>query len=399
METTPLFPRDAADLVEIVAAAQANQQPLELIGQASKRGLGAPVSARPVVMTGFTGIQLYEPDELVLTAGANTPMALIHQTLAASGQHLAFDPPNLAPFYGVSAELGSLAGVLSANLAGPRRLTAGAARDHLLGFQAVSGRAESFKAGARVVKNVTGYDLPKVIAGSFGTLAALTEVTVKVLPRPETEATLVLSGLSDADAIARLSIALGSPNDVSCAAHLPARVAGSFDLPGAATLIRLEGFGPSVAARRHALIDLCGDGLVLDGDLSRALWISLRDLLPLVERPDLLVWRVSVPPSAGPAVMKAIAAGGLELGWYDWAGGLLWLGLAAEESDGGANRIRAALTACGGHATLMRAPIELRATVPVFQPQPDGLAALTRRVKHGFDPLNLFNPGRMAPLV
>lgn len=399
METNPLFPRDTADLVEIVAAAQANQQPLELIGHASKRGLGAPVAARPVVMAGFTGVQLYEPDELVLTAGANTPMAQIHETLAAAGQHLAFDPPNLAPFYGLSADLGTLAGVLAANLAGPRRLTAGAARDHLLGFQAVSGRAESFKGGARVVKNVTGYDLPKVIAGSFGTLAAITDVTVKVLPRPETEATLILSRLEDAAAIATLSAALGSPNDVSCAAHLPARVAGYLDLPSASTLIRLEGFGPSVAARRQALIALCGDGLVLEGEMSRALWISLRDLLPLVERPDLLVWRVSVPPSAGPAVMAAIAANGLELGWYDWAGGLLWLGLAPGESDGGAARIRATLTACGGHATLMRAPIELRASVPVFQPQPDGLAALTRRVKQGFDPLNLFNPGRMAPLV
>lgn len=399
METNPLFPRDTADLVEIVAAAQANQQPLELIGQASKRGLGAPVTGRPVVLSGFTGIQLYEPDELVLTAGANTPMALIHETLAASGQHLAFEPPNLAPFYGLAADLGTLAGALSANLAGPRRLTAGAARDHLLGFQAVSGRAESFKGGSRVVKNVTGYDLPKVIAGAFGTLAALTAVTVKVLPRPETEATLILSGLSDAEAIATLSTALGSPNDVSCAAHLPVRVAGCLDLPNASTLIRLEGFGPSVAARRQALIALCGDGLVLEGEMSRALWISLRDLLPLVERPDLLVWRVSVPPSAGPRVMAAIAAGGLELGWYDWAGGLLWLGVPATETDGGASRIRAAIGACGGHATLMRAPIELRAKVPVFQPQPDGLAALTRRVKQGFDPLNLFNPGRMAPLV
>jgi glycolate oxidase FAD binding subunit len=303
---------------------------------------------------------------------------------------------------GATADAGTLGGMLMCNLAGPRRLTAGAARDHLLGFKAVSGHGEVFKSGGRVVKNVTGYDLSKLVTGSYGTLAVLTEVSVKVLPRPEKTRTVLVRGLDDATAIRALSAALGSEHEPTSAAHLPAAVAarsgvGYVASAGAAvTALRLEGFAPSVEARCAALREaLAGFGALeeLHSMNSVKLWKELRDATPLVDRPELIVWRLSVPPTAAPAIVAAIAPA---LHWYDWAGGLVWLGIAPGEADAGAARIRAAIPPGGGHATLIRAPAPLRAAVPVFQPQEPALAALTARVKHSFDPSRLLNRGRMV---
>src|SRR5215813_64753 len=245
--TDTLKPRDVKDIEDTVQWAVGNEKALDLIGHGSKRAIGRPAQSDLTLdLSGLTGVTLYEPEELVLAARAGTPLAEIEALIAAQGQMLAFEPMDYAPLLGGPSGRATIGGVLAANLSGPRRLKAGAARDHFLGFSAVSGRGESFKSGGRVVKNVTGYDLCKVMAGSWGTLAALTEVTIKVLPRPETEQTLLIRGLDPARAVEAMTLAMGSACDVSGAAHLSADVAARSPeiAGGAVTALRLEGFAP-----------------------------------------------------------------------------------------------------------------------------------------------------------
>ena len=400
----PVFaPRDATELREIVAEAVARERPLEIVGGGTKRGLGRPVDGAVEVSTAsLAAATVYEPEELVLTASPAAKLAEVEAMLAQSRQQLAFEPPDLGPLLGAAADAGSLGGALVCNLAGPRRLTAGAARDHILGFKAVNGHGEVFKSGGRVVKNVTGYDLSKLITGSYGTLAVLTEVSVKVLPRPEKTRTVLVRGLDDEAAIRALAGALNAIHEPTAAAHLPAAVAARSSVDyvaragGSVTAIRLEGFAPSVEARCAALKSELGPlGTVeeLHSMNTARLWKELRDAAPLVGRPELIVWRVSVPPAQAPAVVAA--SGPVALYWYDWAGGLVWLGVTPGEPDGGAARIRAAVAPVGGHATLIRADAALRRAIPVFQPQPPALAALGARVKHSFDPRRILNRGRM----
>ncbi|SME91447.1 glycolate oxidase FAD binding subunit [Tistlia consotensis] len=403
-------PTDDAQVLEAVAWASAEEVPLEIVGQGSKRSFGRPLQCeRDLDLSGLSGITLYEPGELVLSAKAGTALSEIRAALEDARQELAFEPPDLAPFFGRPAGAGTLGGTIAANLSGPRRINAGAARDHFLGFQAVSGRGERFKSGGRVMKNVTGYDLPKLLAGSFGTLAVMTDVTVKVLPAPEKQRTVLLFGLDDAAAVAALSAALGSPHEVSGAAHLPAAVAAgsSVDFVAGAgtavTAIRLEGHGPSVEARCAALREALAAGgpaaaaqEELHSQRSRTLWREIAELAPFVVRPELAVWRISVAPSEGPKVAATLADLPEMLHYFDWGGGLLWLGTAA---GGTAEevRVRGAVATVGGHATLLRAPARVRLAVPVFQPLDAARAALSRRVKEGFDPRRILNPGRMVP--
>ena len=400
-----LAPADSQELECALGEALARRAPVEIMGSGSKRALGRPIQAeRRLSLEKFAGMSRYEPEELVLTAGPATKLAAIEETLAQHRQQLAFEPPDLGPLYGEQPALGTLGGAISCNLGGPRRLASGAARDHFLGFSAVSGRGESFKAGGRVVKNVTGYDLMKLMAGSYGTLAALTEVTIRTVPLPEKARTVLVFGLEEARAIEALTAALHSPNEVNGAAHLPTEIAKQSgvsyvsDAGSAVTAVRIEGFGPSVEARcqrLRALLAAFGPVEELHGMNSGKLWKALRDAAPFAARPELVVWRISLAPSEAAGLLARIRAGGMSLAWYDWGGGLVWLGLPPGEPDGGAARVRAALPDSGGHATLMRAPLAIRAAVPVFQPRGDALAALDARVKASFDPEAILNPGRM----
>jgi glycolate oxidase FAD binding subunit len=403
--TDTLKPRDGADVEEAVRGALATGKTLEIVGHGSKRAIGRPAQCDLTLdLSALTGVTLYEPEELVLTARASTPLAEIETLVAAHDQQLAFEPMDYAGILGGVPGRGTIGGVIAANLSGPRRIKAGAARDHFLGFVGVSGRGETFKSGGRVVKNVTGYDLCKLMAGSWGTLAALVEVTVKTQPRPQTEATVVLAGLDDNAAIAALAAAMASPCDVSGAAHLPGAVAArmpSAAAGGALTAVRVEGFAPSVAHRQAALAGLVrGFGAVeiVEGMASQALWRDIRDVVPFAAAhtgADAPLWRVSTAPSQGARLAKLVAdAIGCEV-LYDWAGGLVWVSIAGAREDAGAAALRDAVVACGGHATLVRAPAAQRAAVGAFEPQDKSLAALTGRVKAGFDPKGVLNPGRM----
>ncbi len=399
--TDVLKPRDAKEVEDAVRWALGNDKALEVAGQGTKRSIGRPSQTDLTLdLSGLTGVTLYEPEELVLSAKAGTPLAEIEALLAKNDQELAFEPMDYGPLLGLEAGQGTIGGVIAANLSGPRRIKAGAARDHFLGVTAVTGRAETIKSGGRVVKNVTGYDMCKVLAGSWGTLAAMTDVTVKVLPKAETEATVIIAGLDDAAACAAMAAAMGSPCDVSAAAHLPDHVASWFDglpKPEASTVLRLEGFAPSVAHRKEALAALMkpfGPVALLDEKDSAALWRSVRQVKPFAAaaaraRP---LWRISTAPSKGHEIAGLITPAAQM--FYDWAGGLIWAAMPfADEPDAAA--IRGAVAALSGHATLVRAPASLRASLDVFEPEQAGLVALSKRVKESFDPKGVLNPGRM----
>jgi glycolate oxidase FAD binding subunit len=383
-------PRSPEELRQAVEWALNDGVTLDVRGQGSKQALGKPMTCDQVLdLSGLSGIVDYAPEELVVTLRAGTPMREVEALLAQRNQMLAFEPPDLGPLLGQEAGRGTLVGAVMGNLAGPRRISAGAARDHLLGFSGVNGRGEAFKSGGKVMKNVTGYDLSKLLAGSWGTLAVLDQVSVKVLPAPDQTRTLVLLGLSDEKAVKAMCAAMGSPHDVSGAAHVDGR-----------TALRLEGVAPSVEARLKGLRDLLAEaGAAMEelGTLeSRAFWREVRDVAPLSGSGDAVVWKISCPPTEGPGIVGRIkaqrpAAETL----YDWSGGLVWLALPP---SAGADHsiVRSTLGATGGHATLIRGTETVRASVPVFQPQPAALAALAARVKESFDPKRLFNPGRMG---
>ena len=400
--TDALKARDAKDVEDAVRWALAEGKTLEVAGRGSKRLLGRPSQSDLTLdLSGLSGVTLYEPEELVLSAKAGTPIAEIEALVASRGQQLAFEPMDYGPVLGGSAGAGSLGGALATNLSGPRRIKAGAARDHFLGFSAVSGRGEAFKSGGRVVKNVTGYDLCKILAGSFGTLAAMTDVTIKTLPAPETETTVLVPGLDDAKANAAMSAAMASSCDVSGAAHLPRKmvmhIKGVY-LVHAATAFRLEGVAPSVKHRVDALKSLLssfGASEQITGDESRNFWRGVRDAVPLAASAatgDWPLWRVSTTPALGAEFAASLPRDAQF--FFDWAGGLVWVALPSAD-DAGAGAIRRAAHSTGGHATLIRAPAAIRAAVDVFEPQKGALAGVSKRIKEGFDPKGVLNPGRM----
>jgi glycolate oxidase FAD binding subunit len=399
---TTLLPTTAAETLSAVQWALGEESPLEILGHGSKRGIGRPLQTEHVLdLSALTGVTLYEPAELVLSARAGTPLAEIETLLAANNQQLAFEPMDYGPLLGQPAGRGTLGGTLAANLSGPRRLKAGAARDHILGVHAVSGRGEAFKSGGRVVKNVTGYDLSKLMAGSWGTLAVVTDVTFKVLPAAETETTLAIRGLLDEEAAAAMALAVGSSAEISSAAHLPEgiahQVAGGALGGEAATLLRIEGFGPSVAYRTAAVKDLLKAAGAIDevsGDASKAIWRDVRDCMPFADGTERPIWRVSMAPSEAHKMTLALRMQMPAVAFYDWQGGLVWLRM---QEDPEADLLRALVKKFGGgHATLVRASPAHRAALPVFEPQPAALAALSARLKSEFDPKGILNPGRMG---
>ena len=400
-----LKPRDASEVEQAIQWALAGGKTLELVGHGTKRAIGRAAQWDATLdLSGLSGVTLYEPEELVLSAKAGTSLAEIEALAATRQQELAFEPMDYGAVLGTPTGPATIGGAIAANLAGPRRIKAGAARDHFLGFSAVSGRGETFKSGGRVVKNVTGYDLCKLIAGSWGTLAAMTDVTVKILPRAETETSILLLDLDEATASKAMAAAVGSYADVSAAAHLPAgsatRIAETASARGAVTAFRLEGVAPSVAQRKGVLESLLaslGALGTLEEARSRVLWRAVRDATPFAaDGPSRSrdLWRISTAPTKGADVGRALTQKADAEVLYDWAGGLIWAALPASD-DAGAPLVRATVGAAGGHATLIRAPAAVRAKIDVFSPEEPALAALSRRVREGFDPQGVLNAGRM----
>jgi glycolate oxidase FAD binding subunit len=362
-----------ADEQAVVAAVRDADAPLLVQGRGTKAGMLRPVQAGATLSTEkLSGITLYAPNELVMSAQAGTPLAEIEATLAARGQQMIAEPSHL---FGEGQTIG---GVVAANISGPRRVTGGAMRDHVLGMRAVSGKAELLRFGGRVLKNVTGLDVCKLLTGSFGTLAVITEITFKVLPMAEAVGTVAVPCADAAAGVRVLSAGLGSPFSVSGAAYLPAQ---------RRAVMRIEDFCTSVSYRTEKLAAQFPGAEILGTEASRVLWREVRDgaMLPAGDA----LWRVSVPPSAGPGVLDAMAAFGVS-GFLDWGGGLVWLSGPADSATHEA--VCAAARAGGGVWWLMRAPAPLRAAVDVVPPEPPALAALSRRLKDSFDPRGIFNP-------
>ena len=395
------------ELSGLIIDAAERGKPIEVAGTGTKRGVGRAIQAALTISTsGMRGITLYEPTELVMSAQAGTPVKDIEAELAARGQMLPFEPIDLGPALGVGPGRGTIGAVFATNLSGPRRIAAGAARDHLLGLRAINGRGESFKSGGRVLKNVTGYDVARGLAGSWGTLAIITEVTFKVVPKPQRTATLVLFGLADELAAEVMSQAMGTPFEVSGAVHLPQSMASRLTTPElrdakrAVTALRVENLASFVDYRCGKLREILapyGQASILTDDVSLNFWSELRQLSILQGNIQPL-WRISTRPTMGPKVVAAIRRYMAVEAFYDWSGGLIWLEVP-ESADAGASDIRRVIAQFGGHATLIRADAGVRAAVDVFQPLEPGIERLARKLKAAFDPAGILNPGRMYAAV
>jgi glycolate oxidase FAD binding subunit len=402
-EPTRYSPATAAEVQQIVADAVSERRTLEVRGGGSKRLMREPIAAQALLdVSSLTGITDYDPDELVVTARAGTALAEIEAALANRQQMLAFEPFDHGPLFGLPPGRATLGGIIAANVSGPRRVSIGAARDHILGCTAVSGRGETLKAGGAVVKNVTGFDLPKLMAGSWGTLALLLSITVRVMPQPRSETTLLFGGLSDIAANRLMCAAMATPAAVSAAAHV-----GS---TRPVTALRLEGFGPSVDARCRELLRVLAPlaaGEAIEAEESSGFWRGVRtlDALP---REGHVLWRISMPPAHSwqiPSLLGSIEAQYV----YDWAGALVWVALPEDAPHASGARIRTIAHSLGGNARLIRAqaavreasalamqsdraPVAQGSSAPVAQGE-EGLKLLHERVKAAFDPSGILNPG------
>ncbi|MEL6744499.1 MAG: FAD-binding protein [Pseudomonadota bacterium] len=370
--------------------------PFVIRGGAS-RPVGKPVEQPHHVLSTakLSGIVDYEPAEMVMIAKAGTPMAEIEAALAKGRQRMIFEPMDYRPLLGTKGAP-TIGGAIASNASGPRRIVTGAARDSLLGVRFVNGTGDIVKTGGRVMKNVTGLDLVKLLCGSWGTLGVMSEVTFKVVPEVETEQTLVLHGLTAGYAATVMAAAMATPCEVNGAAHMPAKAAakiGAFD-GHSVTLLRVEGFQNSVKIRVGKLMDILrshGEMTVQEGSASRQIWRDIRDVEPFDDGTMKPVWRVSVAPMAG---HQLVAALGIDDAFYDWQGGLVWLRM---DGDPEAQKVRNAVAQVGGgHATLVRASVEERAKTPVFHPQDAAVTKLSEAIRLRFDPANRLNPGWMG---
>ena len=359
-------PTTEAELADIIIHAEG---PLTIRGGGT-RTIG--LTTGEVLETGgLSGIDLYEPGALTLVARAGTRLSEIEAALAAEGQRLPFEVPDMRGLLGRQGE-STIGGVVAANASGPRRVQSGACRDSLIGVRFVTGEGAIVKNGGRVMKNVTGYDLVKLLAGSWGSLGVLSEVSFKVLPTPSSAATLILRGLSDHAAVAAMAAALGSPFEVNGAAHWP----------GEGTFLRIEGLSASVAYRATELVrHLAGHGVAEIED-GAARWPAIRDVAPFHNRAG-DVWRIAVKPSDAPQITARLGA---EAVLYDWGGGLIWA-LMAPGTD-----LRGRIGSYQGHATRIRGA----AATPAFQPEPAPLAALTSGLRAKFDPRGILGAGMAA---
>lgn len=387
-----IAPAEEDAIAATIADAAAAREPLEILGNGTKSAMLRPVqAARSLSTRNHRGIVFYSPNELVIRARAGTPVTEIEVAVAERSQHLIAEPPDFSDLFG-RTEPQTIGGLIAANLSGPRRVAWGATRDHVLGIRAVNGAGEVIRSGGRVLKNVTGLDLCKLLTGSHGTLGVITEITLKVLPAPEASGSLVVETPTAGAGVAVLAKALGSPYSVSAAAWLPADAAVRAGLPRAAAFARIEDFASSVSYRLDRLRQELGGDVVM-GDASRRLWRTIRDAGPLGAEPAQAIWRVSVRPSAGPAVADSVTTAFDARYFLDWGGGMVWIAGPAEPAAH--QTVTRVAEQAGGAWTLFRAPDSLRAAVDVVPPEPPALAAITQRVKAALDPAGILNPGRL----
>lgn len=392
---TTLMPADEAELIALVNEVASKDTPVSVLGGGSRCGIGrATQSEKSLSTQKMTGITLLEPAEMVFSARAGTPVSQVEKALAEHGQAMTFEPMDHRRLLGTKGQP-TIGAVAACNISGPRRIAAGGARDSLIGIRLVNGKGELIKNGGRVMKNVTGLDLVKLLSGSWGTLGVLSEVTFKVLPQPVNTTTLQLSDLDDEAGTKALCHAMTSQFEPTGAAHLPAGLSG----PKSRTIIRLEGFDSQLRYRFDQMskhLAEFGKAEEVSGQESDTLWRDVRDVVPLVEPKDYAVWKVSVAPTKGAELVRRFSDDKDVRAFYDWSGGLVWIALDAEiDEDAGAGSLRHILADMGGHATLIRGSSDLRSRIDVFQPLSRPVMKLTAGIKATFDPKGIFNPGFM----
>lgn len=406
--TNILTPASNQKAAEIVRDAADKRTPIALRGGGTKSQIGTPMQVEQIVSsTGLCGITLYEPSEMVIAAKAGTPLAEIEAELKKHNQRLAFDPITYQRALG-SDGMPTIGAIAACNLSGSRRIAFGAARDSLIGIEMINGKGEIIKNGGRVMKNVTGYDLTKLVCGSWGTLGLLTEVCFKVQPKPEQERTLLINGLYEDEAVPLMCKVMGSPFEITSAAHLypDARK----DDVRARTILRIEGFAESLNYRvqelQDLLMDACdadnldfGEVVHLDDQESKEIWDKVADLSIINDDDRQLLWKISVKPTDAPTIGRYLHNQMDASLLYDWSGGLIYAAFECHhqnEQDGSAQEIRNEVAKLGGHATLIRAPELTRSAGVSFQPLSNGVSKLHKAVKQSFDPFGIFNPGLMA---
>jgi len=394
-----LTPKDEAEIVDALGSA-GEDATFDIVSGGTKQAMGrASAVSHRLDVSALFGIISYEPDELILTARAATPVAEITGLLKARQQMLAFAPADWGPLFGAAAQAATLAGIAAANACGSRRIKSGAVRDHLIGCRFVNGSGEAIKAGGRVVKNVTGFDIPKLMCGAFGTLGVMTEMTFRLAPAAHRVSTVAVRDIGVEDGLALLRKAAGLPFEPTGLAYLPPEIcarsaalrATSLVNASGLALIRVEGAEDPLIDKLARLKDIFArENLsVLDDAVTDALFAETGDGAAFTGT-ESDIWRLFVPASAAPAALKIAQA---EFWYADWAGEVLWLGLPATEEV--AQRLRRITKEYGGHAMLMRGSEEARAALGAFEPEPPARAALTRGVKAAFDPGHRLNPGRM----
>ncbi len=396
--------RDEAEIADIVKGANAGQHSIEVCGFRSKRDMGRPLRPSAVISTAkLSGITHYEPAELVVSAKAGTPLHEVEATLARKNQELAFEPADLSRIFSKEPHAASIGAIAAMNISGPRRILRGAARDHLLGILAINGKGERIKAGGRVMKNVTGVDLVRGLAGSWGTLAVLTEVTFKVLPKAPDSRSLVFVGLADEAAVGLLCAAMGTPHEVSGTIHIHGALASHLadkelaPANTALTAIRLEGDARSLDDRIEKLkkeFAPIGESYEIGRLRSRAFWADTRSMSFLAGDLENPVWRIACAPSAGPLIIRALSAFFEVRAVYEWSGGLIWVEVPPS-SDANATEVRRVLAEFNADALLVRASPEVRASVEVFHPLPLAKMNIVKSLKKAFDPASVLNRGRM----
>ena len=395
-------PSTREEIVEIVKNCYKKNIPLEISGLQSKNKIGRNFqSEKTLDLSNYKGIIDYKPEELYIKVKAGTSIKQIEDELKKNNQQLAFEPNDFGYLFKGESNSGSIGGVVACNFAGPRRFKVGSVRDHLLGFQGVNGKGETIKSGGTVVKNVTGYDLCKILSGSFGTLTILTEISIKVLPKPETSKTLIIKNPHIKKALGYLGLSLSSSTDPSGGAFYPDYFGKSFILndlthDGGLTGIRIEGPTNSVDQRIDRLskeLTLLNDEFsILDPVQSEIFWTKTKNLEVFKNSKSNLI-RIVVPISETLQVIQKLKKKDDTNYFLDWGGSLIWMAFEQINSKI-IEEIKEITKYHKGYYTLIKLEEDLKASADIFTIDPIKYK-ISEKIKKSFDPRRIFNPGKM----
>ncbi len=396
-----LKPSNEDDLQQIIKHCYKKDLPIQIVGTGTKNEIGKKLQCAKILdMSNISGIIEYKPEELYITVKAGTPIKLVQDELRKNNQHLAFEPTNFSEIFNKSLSEGTIGGTLSCNFSGSRRFKVGSARDHILGFKGYNGKGEKIKSGGTVVKNVTGYDLSKLVTGSFGTLLALSEITLKVLPIQADIKTIIISGLALENSLGIMDSAISSSNDPSGAVFYPANLRNNFvfnDLthPGSITAIRIEGTKTSTEQIVNNLFENLvlkeKKTTILDITQSEIFWEETR-AIKVFAKNEKNILRAVVPPSETVNLINRLKTFHSSY-FIDWGGSLIWLELDYL-SHQKIEQIRKRVVEANGYLTVIKSPENIKSSSEIFTIDPIKFK-ISQNLKKSFDPKRIFNPGKM----